>query len=471
MRQTHTKASKNEGTITMELDEKEVLIHIKKLEEQAAEILKLKKDTRPRRPIVIEFCGSPKSGKTSCISALNIFLKRNNFKTLLLTERASICPVPDKQNPMFNIWTACAAITQLVDYLSNKAKEVDVIIADRAIFDALCWFEWLLENDHLDFDNYNSLVNFLTMKKFRSIIDLIYVFEVSPQVSMLREYSCLLTRKSGSIMNVETLLSYNNAINVSVEKHGGKFAKIQNIDTSLIDQTRVGAEVTNIVMESLHDLTVEKIGYIPISDLIEFIDKSKFYFNDIRHKNISIKYDMRNKVELDPDKIQPIPIVCITNKARDRLLILKKKEDSLGIKSPEKNKTLVYAGGHVRKEDNVDGDDEDFLAIIKTTLMREIYEELGISFSPVENNPLVIWVKNIPKSKQHLAMCFLIETDLDNLALKFDDYEFVQKTSGSKSGKIISLHDLKEETIESWGRIILEEIFHMRFQDQQLSFI
>src|SRR6266568_50174 len=383
MRQTHTKASKNEGTITMELDEKEVLIHIKKLEEQAAEILKLKKDTRPRRPIVIEFCGSPKSGKTSCISALNIFLKRNNFKTLLLTERASICPVPDKQNPMFNIWTACAAITQLVDYLSNKAKEVDVIIVDRAIFDALCWFEWLLENDHLDFDNYNSLVNFLTMKKFRSIIDLIYVFEVSPQVSMLREYSCLLTRKSGSIMNVETLLSYNNAINVSVEKHGGKFAKIQNIDTSLIDQTRVGAEVTNIVMESLHDLTVEK------------------------------------------------------------------------------NKTLVYAGGHVRKEDNVDGDDEDFLAIIKTTLMREIYEELGISFSPVENNPLVIWVKNIPKSKQHLAMCFLIETDLDNLALKFDDYEFVQKTSGSKSGKIISLHDLKEETIESWGRIILEEIFHM----------
>lgn len=449
----------------------DVLSHIRKLEEQATEVLKLKKDSRPRRPIVIEFCGSPKSGKTTCISALNIFLKRNNFKTLLLTERASICPVPDKQNPMFNVWTACAAITQLVDYLSNKSKEVDIIIADRAIFDALCWFEWLLENGHLDADNYNTLVNFLTMKKFRSIIDLIYIFEASPQVSMEREYSCLLTRKTGSIMNIENLQSYNDSINVSVDKHGYKFAKISRIDTSRIDQTNVGAVVTNVVMKSLHELTVEKIGYISINDLSDFQDKNYFYYNDIVKKELRIKYDMRDEVELDADKIQPIPIVTITNKKRDRLLILKKKEDSLGSKSPEKNKTLVYAGGHVRKEDNVDGEAEDFLTIIKTTLMREIYEELGLSLSPTENNPLMIWVKNIPKSKQHLAICFIIETDLDNLALKFDDYEFVQKTSGSKSGKILPLYELKEEKLESWGRIILEETFKVTFDDQQLSLI
>lgn len=449
----------------------DVLENIKKLEEQAAEVLKLKKNSRPRRPIVIEFCGSPKSGKTTCISALNIFLKRNNFKTLLLTERASICPIPDKQNPMFNVWTACAAITQLIDYLSNKSKEVDIIIADRAIFDALCWYEWLLENGHLDDDNYHAFVNFLSMKKFRSIIDLIYVFEASPQISMEREYSCLLTRKSGSIMNIDTLNSYNKAIEVSIEKHGNKFAKINKIDTSKINQTEVGSEVTNIVMKALHELTVENIGYINIDELSEFEDKNHFYYNDIKNKKLCLKYDMRDRVESDKNKIQPIPIVSITNKNRDKLLILKKKEDSLGLKSPEKSKTLVYAGGHVRKEDNVDGENENFLSIIKTTLMREIYKELGLSFSPIEINPLIIWVKNIPRSKQHLAICFIIETDLDNLALKFDDYEFVQKTSGSKSGKIIPIPDLKEEAIESWGLIILEEMFKIEFKNKQLSLI
>lgn len=455
----------------MELLEDTVLGQIKKLEEKAAEVLRLKKDSRPRRPIVIEFCGSPKSGKTSCISALNIFLKRNNFKTLLLTERASICPIPDKQNPMFNIWTACAAITQLVDYLSNKSKEVDIIIADRAIFDAICWFEWLLENGHLDTDNYSTFINFLTMKKFRSIIDLIYVFEASPKVSMEREYSCLLTRKQGSIMNLETLKSYNNAIAVSILKHGNKFPKLDRIDTSGIDQTNVGAEVTQTVMQALHELTVERIGFINFDDLHDFADKTTFYYDDIKHKNICLSFDMRNKVEDDATKIQPIPIVSITNKSRDKLLILKKKEDSLGTRSPEKNKTLVYAGGHVRKEDNVDGESEDFLSVIKTTLMREIYEELGLSFSPIEMNPLFIWIKDVPRSKQHLAICFIIETDLDNLSLKFDDYEFVQKTTGSKSGKIIPLHDLKEETIESWGRVILEEMYNVKFENQQLSLI
>jgi len=84
----------------------------------------------------------------------------------------------------------------------------------------------------------------------------------------------------------------------------------------------------------------------------------------------------------------------------------------------------------------------------------------------------LIWVKNIPKSKQHLAICFIIETDLDNLALKFDDYEFVQKATGSKSGKIIPLRELNEEKIESWGRIIMEEMFKVVFTDhQQLSLI
>lgn len=464
---------RNKEHLTVESYDLDVFHNITKLEERAAEVLALKKNSRPRRPIVMEFCGSPKSGKTSCISALNIFLKRNDFKTLLLTERASICPIPDKQNPMFNIWTACAAITQLVDYLSNKAKEVDIIIADRAIFDALCWFEWLLDNGHLDDNNYNTLVNFLTMKKFRSIIDLIIVFQASPEISMKREYSCLLTRKTGSIMNVQALQSYNNAISVSMDKHGNKFAKVNQIDTSDIDQTNVGAAVTKIVMEALRELTVENIGYIPISDLSDFLDKSQFDYDEIKHKNISLKYDMRDKVELDSGKIQPIPIVSITNKNRDRLLVLKKRDDSLGSKSPEKNKTLVYAGGHVRKEDNVDGDREDFLAIIKTALMREIYEELGLSFSPVENNPFLIWVKDNPRSRQHIAICFVIETDLENMALKFDNREFIQKTSGSKSGKIIPLNELEKDTIESWGRIILESIFNISIeakQDEQLYF-
>ena len=69
---------------------------IRELENLAIEILDFKAERKLRRPLLIEFCGSPKSGKSTTITSLNQFLKRNGFTTTVLTERASVCPVSNK---------------------------------------------------------------------------------------------------------------------------------------------------------------------------------------------------------------------------------------------------------------------------------------------------------------------------------------------------------------------------------------
>ena len=79
---------------------------IGELQKLSEEVKKLKEEHRQKRPIVIEFSGSPKAGKTSCINSLELFLKRNGYKVRIIQEKASECPVSDKQSPMFNIWTA-----------------------------------------------------------------------------------------------------------------------------------------------------------------------------------------------------------------------------------------------------------------------------------------------------------------------------------------------------------------------------
>jgi hypothetical protein len=84
--------------------------------------LDVKENSILRRPIVIEFYGSPKSEKSSCISSLDLFLRRNNLRTKLITERAGVCPVKDKYDPNFNIWTACTTIAELSAVLSNNLK-------------------------------------------------------------------------------------------------------------------------------------------------------------------------------------------------------------------------------------------------------------------------------------------------------------------------------------------------------------
>lgn len=448
-----------------------VIENIKELEILAGAVLKLKNNSRPRRPIFIEFCGTPKSGKSSCINSLNIFLKRNGFKTKVLAERAGICPVKDKFDPFFNIWTTCSAIAELSEYFSNEAKNVDVIIADRAIFDGLVWFRWMKMNGFMDEDNFTSIAQFLLMQKWRSLVDLIFIFKASPSVSMDREYANLLTRKTGSIMNNKTLETYNDAIDATVEYHKDQFLKVDIIDTTGKNQNTVSYEATKTILGILKDITTERIGYIEQSKLKNFNEKTFFNFGDLDSENLKLKFNYRDEVEDNEMLVQPIPILTITDKKRDKVLVLKKKDKSLSKDSPEKDKLLVYSGGHIRKEDAI-GKSDNFLSIARNALSREIKEELDISIVPELKNPLCIWFKENEKSKKHLAVLFIYEADFDFINIKLDTYEFVQKKGKSKSGQVFDFHELEKEyeNLEDWSKIILQEVFDLNFGSQAKLF-
>jgi len=440
---------------------------IKELEKLAEEVLTLKSKSRPRRPIVIEFCGSPKSGKSSSINSLNIFFKRNGFKTKVVTERASTCPVKDKFNPFFNVWTSCSTIAELATYLANNSKELDVIIADRGIFDALFWFSWQYRHNHLDKENYETLVYFLTMKKWRKIFDFIYVFTAEPKVSLKREYANLLTRKYGSVMNDIILKEFNESIEDIITNYSRFFSRVEKIDTSKIDQAKVSYIVTKSTLQILKQIIMEQIGYLEVAVLNNFRKYDTFKIEELIQKKIQIKYDLRDIVENADDFVQPIPIVVFTNLKRDKVLVFKKSERSLSPNSPEQNKILLYAGGHVRKEDSIENNNigienmNCFLSIAKSTLSREVNEELGISFYPNENNPFLIWVKDHPKSKKHLAICFVSEVNFDRFTIRLNEDEFIRKKGKSKSGTIVNVNSLANgaESLDSWSKIILKNVF------------
>ena len=52
-------------------------------------------DQRARKPIVVEFAGVPKAGKTSTIGQVVAFFKRCGFRVEVVVERASVCPIRD----------------------------------------------------------------------------------------------------------------------------------------------------------------------------------------------------------------------------------------------------------------------------------------------------------------------------------------------------------------------------------------
>ncbi len=109
--------------------------NLQKRAEKAAEMFP---DTA-RNPIVVEFAGVPKAGKTTTIAQIQAFLKRCGFKVEVVIERASICPIKDKKHVNFNIWTACTTLAQILEKTQTPPRPDDpqILILDRGIFDSL----------------------------------------------------------------------------------------------------------------------------------------------------------------------------------------------------------------------------------------------------------------------------------------------------------------------------------------------
>ena len=441
---------------------------IKELENLAIEILEFKAERKLRRPLLIEFCGSPKSGKSTTITSLNQFLKRNGFTTTVLTERASICPVSNKKDPFFNIWTLTSAIAEIIEQLDKN--NTDIIIADRAIFDALCWFEWLNKNDtiespYLNEENYKSLISFIKMDLLKDYIDIIYVFKVDPKISIEREYSNLLTDKRGSIMKEPVLESFRSSVDNVIKTHREDFRKVITIDTGTSENNQspniVSYNVTKSILETLRMLLIEKVGYFLKNDLIN--KGLKQGINDFSLiEESQIMYKERDFVEQSLEYIQPLPIVVITNKSRDEVLVVKKSSKKVSKDSPERNKVLLYLGGHIRQEDSK----ESIQKTITKSLRREIKEEIGESINVENVVPFLIYTPTYSeKSKKHLAICYVVEMDFLERKFKLTSDEHIMKTGKTISGHTMGINRLiqdERENLESWSIEILKTVFNVK---------
>lgn len=453
------------------IDEREKII--KELQKLAEEVLALKMEHRQKRPIVIEFSGSPKAGKTSCINSLELFLKRNGFSVSIVQERASVCPVSDKQSPMFNLWTACMSLAGLIGTLENKKNQVDVLILDRGIFDALCWFQWLVSNKKMEEHQKEITENFLLMEELVKCIDIVFAFCVSPNVSIEREYATLLTDKLGSIMNQKVLGEYLEAIEDTITNKSCFFHKVFKIETSCKIQDEVGKEVTTITLETLKDLLMERIGYFEKDDMLDDILFSEQILSDTKLTDVlsTIKFGLRDIVEGNPNYIQPIPIAVITNIEKNKVLVIKKNKNAVSIDSPERDKILLYIGGHSRYEDSTEATAQDFISICKSTLKREIKEEIGISIALNGIRPFYIYTPSNERSKKHLAVCFMIALDENGIKLHLDSNELILNKGKSKSGRFLTIDEIcQEPELEQWSEIILKQCFNTEYKsNRQLS--
>ena len=87
------------------------------------------------RPLFVEFAGTPKSGKSTCIDTVNHFFRRLGYKILAPTEGAS------KRTPYylkddyvaFNAWSATYALTHILEGRYGTDEYHIVILDPRPV--------------------------------------------------------------------------------------------------------------------------------------------------------------------------------------------------------------------------------------------------------------------------------------------------------------------------------------------------
>lgn len=203
------------------------------LRRRAESVLNALSATKRDGPFFVEFSGSPKSGKSSCIDIVGHFFRRLGYRVLAPTEGAS------KRTPYylkddfvaFNAWSACYALSHVLEGLYHSDKS-HIAILDRGLFDALVWFEFLAAKGDISEKERDHVHNFLLIDKWRSVIDVVFLFKSDPDTSLDRENRDKLIREPGRAMNPDFLRDLNEAYDQARDKYAGQFSAFEVVDTS-----------------------------------------------------------------------------------------------------------------------------------------------------------------------------------------------------------------------------------------------
>ncbi len=400
--------------------------------------------TEARRPIVIEFAGVPKAGKTSTIAQIQTFLKRCGFRVKVVVERASVCPIVDKRHATFNVWTACTTLAQILENTQEPPRPDDphVLILDRGIFDAITWFTLMDRLSRIRTEDRKVIENFLLLPEWKKRLTGVIVMLVSPEEAMKREQGVLPIEGIGSIMNRDVLARVRETTERCVKDFAGQF-RIVTIDTTPSRQKqrfeKTVTEAVDTILAWIEEHLQEDILCLPKDEVAKlFAGQTTVTGQNARalySRFLELqRFEPRTNAEEDLTLVQALPVVVVRNRSGD-VLRLKRREKHPD--NPLHEKTVIWAGGHVRKEDGSNGD-----AILQCAL-RELREELRLS---VETSELAfigaVYVNAGKRTGRHVALVFQWQAESDDVAVTLSTSEFFERRGTSLSGTFVPLQTL-----------------------------
>jgi thymidylate kinase len=213
----------------------------------AQDLLKLKQQRK--RAIVLEFTGTAKAGKSTMITMIENFFRRQNFIVKVPQEGAEVFRNIPRISAVYNIRTGIYALGNLID--SAFDKNIDMIILDRGVCDAYFWMEYWYEKKKINKQEMVMLQNFFTSPKFLCFLDLVFLLHCTPLESAKREMRNSLTYQEGEYMNSENLEMMERVFYKVVNKLTKTQMSFEIIENENISPKKAAEEVINKIFNTL----------------------------------------------------------------------------------------------------------------------------------------------------------------------------------------------------------------------------
>jgi len=245
-------------------NKKEEYNNLIKFHYRKEEIYKMKKVLSKKTPYVIEFTGTPRTGKTSLINNLYDFFKKQGFNVIVLEEFTTSKKYKQKIYPLLKDKYKKIVNTEIPKYVLNQLEESlsqnpDIIIIDRSLLDRLIWVDRLVLKNGMTKEEYNNYKEkYIPLIKEK--INIIIATYTDSLTALKRDYNANLSLEKRSFLNKENIDEYNKSL-INIQKISQK-EKINFylFDTTNKNQREISFEVVDIILKNMKNNYLEKIN-------------------------------------------------------------------------------------------------------------------------------------------------------------------------------------------------------------------
>ena len=224
---------------------------LKNIHYRKEEVFKLKNVLSKKKPYVIEFTGTPRTGKTSLINNLKDFFKKKGFRVCIIEEfttslkyKTQIYPtLKNKSKNVVNTEIPKYVLKDLDDAINSK---YDIIIVDRSLFDRLIWVNRLFLKKGMSDEEYNEYKS-TYIPLIKEKINIIVSLYTDSLTCLKRDYHANLSLENRTFLNEDNVNEYNKSL-LNMEKLSIK----ENINFKMFDTTNKNQrEISFEVIDSI----------------------------------------------------------------------------------------------------------------------------------------------------------------------------------------------------------------------------